>query len=163
MSQSQPLRHPLIFADSNVFIEALFVEDSPASTVIRLVALDLFELATCKMVITDVENAILNKVRKSPNDLDDILQRWSVIVKQTNLIVHADPAPSEIRATYESFIALMRHKNDIPVLTAALRCNPVYILSGNREHFSDSVAKKCGIAIFNCAEFIELVGQTWTS
>ena len=55
MNQSQPLRHPVIFADSNVFVEVLFIEESHAATVIRLVTLGLFELATCSTVIKDVE------------------------------------------------------------------------------------------------------------
>ena len=52
----------------------------------------------------------------------------------------------------------MRHKNDIPILAAAINCKPHYILSDNREHFNDSVGSKCGIQICNCAEFIEMIG-----
>lgn len=162
MSHSQPSRRPLIFADSNVFVEALFIEDSPAASVLRLVALGLFQLATSQTVISDVENAVLNKCRNSPDDLDDVLKRWSVIVKHTHLMVHVNPLASEIRATYEAYIALMRHKNDIPVLASALACKPDYILSGNREHFNNEVSRKCGIAILDCGEFVEMVGKLWT-
>ena len=63
MTESSPTKHPLIFVDSNVFIEALFIDQWPASIVIRLVNLGLFSLATCQTVVNDVENAILNKLR----------------------------------------------------------------------------------------------------
>ena len=161
MSQSPPNRHPVIFADSNVFIETLFVEDSPASTVMRLVSLGLFKLVTCTTIITDVENAILNKVTESPSSLDNIMQRWAVILEQTNLEIHADRPADEVRAIYKTYIAVMRHKNDIPVLAAAIHCKPQYILSGNYEHFNKLVAERCGIAIFTCAEFLEFIGRLW--
>ena len=161
MSQSLPNQYPVIFADSNVFIETLFVEESPAATVMWLVALGLFKLVTCATIITDVENAIINKVTESPSSLDDIMQRWAVILEQTNLEIHPDRPSDEVRAVYKTYIAVMRHKNDIPVLAAAINCKPQYILSSNYEHFNNRVAERCGISIFTCAEFLEFIGRLW--
>ena len=127
----------------------------------RLVALGLFKLITCTTVITDVENAILNKAKGSPSNLDEIMQRWAVVIEQTNLEICADRPDDEVRAVYKTYIAIMRHKNDIPVLTAAIHCKPQYILSGNYEHFNHSVAERSGIAIFNCAQFLEFIGRLW--
>jgi len=55
-----------------------------------------------------------------------------------------------VKQAYEKYIGVMRHK----VLTAALSMKPApdVILSGNREHFNDAVAGRCGIKIF--IEFI---------
>ncbi len=82
------------------------------------------------------------------------------MVKETNLFVHQDVAADEVRSVFKTYLPLMRHKNDIPVLAVALRCKPDYILSNNREHFNDAVAEKCGIRILSCAEFIGLVAGT---
>ena len=155
MSHPTIANKPLLFADSNVFIEALFIEESPASIVIRLVNLGLFRLATCQTVVSDVENAILNKLEQNQSLLDDIIKRWSVIVEETNLIVLDDPSIAETKQIYKEYIHLMRHENDIPVLAAALKCNPQYILSGNSEHFNPRVSSKCKIQIYDCSEFIE--------
>lgn len=66
----------LLFADSNVFIEDLFVADSAASVVIDMVAAGYYRLCTCVTVISDVERAILNKLSKAPNQLDLIIEDW---------------------------------------------------------------------------------------
>lgn len=64
--------------------------------------------------------------------------------------------PDLVRQTYNSYIALMRHKNDIPILACALTIKPFVVLSGNREHFNDKVAAKSGIPMLSCEEFIEI-------
>ena len=48
----------VLFADSNVFIETLFIQRSAASLVARIVSSGAFEMATCSPVIRDVENVI---------------------------------------------------------------------------------------------------------
>jgi hypothetical protein len=40
----------LLFADSNVFIETLFIPLSPASLIIKIVATGAFKISTCKPV-----------------------------------------------------------------------------------------------------------------
>ncbi|MFA7336383.1 MAG: hypothetical protein WC028_06330 [Candidatus Obscuribacterales bacterium] len=61
-----------------------------------------------------------------------------------------------VRQTYNSYIALMRHKNDIPILACALTIKPFVVLSSNREHFNDKVAAKSGIPMLSYEEFIEI-------
>jgi len=55
----------------------------------------------------------------------------------------------------------MRHKADIPVLAAALSMDPAphVILSGNRDHFNEAVAQRCGVQICSCQEFIEFISE----
>lgn len=150
----------LLFADSNVLIEGLFIPASHASIVVKIVATGAFKLATCKPAILDVENTILKKLNTSPEHLDIVLELWHSIQKRTMLTVFP-AAPHEIvKQTYDDFIALMRHEADITILAAALAAKPAVILSNNREHFNNAVAKKSGIQIFSCAEFIELLTPT---
>ena len=77
------------------------------------------------------------------------------------LSVIKDPEPSTVIATRDKYLGIMRHKADIPVLAAALSMNPKpqAILSGNREHFNDSVAARRGIRIYSCQEFIEFISE----
>lgn len=156
MSQSHQDR-PLIFADSNVFVEALFVQDSDAALVLGMVVSQRYSLATCAAVIGDVERAILHKTKVDSVDADTMLARWVVVQKRTNLIIVQDATGEEVKVTYAAYMPLMRHKNDISILAVALRCTPKYIISNNREHFNDAVSNRCGIPMVSCEEFIELV------
>jgi hypothetical protein len=73
------------------------------------------------------------------------------------LEVVPDAVPELVRQTYHSYIALMRHKNDIPLLACALTIMPYVVLSGNREHFNDKVAAKSGIPMLSCEEFLQRI------
>ncbi len=145
----------LLFADSNVLIEALFIPASPASLVIKIVTTGAFKIATCKPVIQDVEKAILNKLSKQPDHLDIVLEEWQNIQNRIKLKIFPTPSSDLIEKTYFNFMGSMRHEADITVLAAALSAKPAVILSGNREHFNNTVATKCGIPIFSCVEFME--------
>jgi hypothetical protein len=70
-----------------------------------------------------------------------------------------DPSFVLVKEVYEKYIGAMRHKADIPVLAAAIDCNPppYVILSNNREHFNDLVSVRCGIKILSCAEFLQML------
>jgi predicted nucleic acid-binding protein len=147
----------LLFADSNVFIEGLFAPGCAASVVIKIVSTGAFNLATCEPCVRDVENAILSKLSARPDRLDLVLQEWHDLRKYTRLTVFPRPSVEYVKETYQQYIAVMRHKPDIEVLAAALIAKPAAILSRNRDHFSDSVAQKCGIPIYSCGEFLESV------
>jgi predicted nucleic acid-binding protein len=147
----------LLFADSNVFVEDLFVEDSAASVVMDMVAAGSYRLCTCQTVISDVERAILKKLGKEPEQLDQFVSDWHQLKHEVNLQVVPDAVPELVRQTYYSYIALMRHKNDIPILACALTVKPYVVLSGNREHFNDKVAAKSGIPMLSCEEFLQRV------
>jgi predicted nucleic acid-binding protein len=64
MTKKEPRARQLIFADSNVFIEALYLPDSAAAAVIQLAATGAIDIVTCEPVVRDVENAILAKLAK---------------------------------------------------------------------------------------------------
>jgi len=152
---------PVLFADSNVFIEALLIPQSAAYVVAEMVARGVFDIATCQICITDTEDAIVGKLGNKPDDLDQAITNWEKVKTDIRLIVLEDPDSATVLATRDKYLGVMRHKADIPVLAAALSMNPAphVILSGNREHFNDAVAGRCGIKICSCQEFIEFISE----
>jgi predicted nucleic acid-binding protein len=159
MTSKESRERQLIFADSNVFIEALYLPDSAAAAVIQLAATSAIDLITCEPVIRDVENAILAKLTKVPTQLDTVLKNWAVIVKESRLAVVPAASQEAVRETYKLYIASMRHANDIPILAVALDVRPDAVLSGNYEHFNPAVASKSGIPMMTCSEFIEQLAR----
>ena len=147
--------HWRLFLDSNVLIEAVFLPDSAATAIIKLAAVGTFDVLTCQPVISDVENAILKKLKNNPERLNKIIDRWQAILADSKLTVFPAPPDHIVQKTYKSYISIMRHQADIQILAAAILVKPDVILSGNREHFNNLVANKCGIRIRSCLEFIE--------
>ena len=159
MNSKETRARQLIFADSNVFIEALYLPDSAAAAVIQLAATSAVDLITCEPVIRDIENAILAKLTKVPIQLDTVLKKWAVIVRESRLAVVPAASQDAVRETYKLYIASMRHANDIPILAVVLEVCPDAVLSGNYEHFHAAVASASGIPMMTCSAFIELLAR----
>jgi hypothetical protein len=104
---------------------------------------------------------IVGKLGKNPDRLDQAITNWKKLKDDIRLIVLEDPDTATVLATRDKYLGVMRHKADIPVLAAALsmKPHPHVILSGNREHFNDAVAQRCGIKICSCQEFIEFISE----
>jgi predicted nucleic acid-binding protein len=152
---------PVLFADSNVLIEALLIPQSAAYVVAEMVARGVFDLATCGICIEDTEDAIIAKLKHKPDELDETISNWQKLKTDTRLIVLPDPDAATVIATRDKYLGVMRHKADIPVLATALAMNPPphVILSGNRDHFNPKVEERCGIKICSCQEFIEFISE----
>ncbi len=134
----------LIFADSNVFVEHLFIEHSAAGIVISLASQNVFELAVCEQSIKEAETAILRKLQLRPELANIIIKKWTATIDKTHLTILPDASVEIVQETRRLYLSAMRHQADIPILAAAILAKPSIILSGNREHFNDAVSHKCG-------------------
>jgi len=153
------IKEPLIiFADSNFFIEAIFISHSAAFVIAESIATGTFELATCQLCVDDVERAILSKV-KDETLLEVLIKQWGKFKTDTRLSILPNPDVATVKEIYSQYIGIMRHKADIPVLASAITMIPlpIAILSNNRKHFNDAVSRKCDIPILSCIEFIEAI------
>ncbi|MGO9093980.1 MAG: hypothetical protein ACLQGV_02045 [Bryobacteraceae bacterium] len=55
--------------------------------------------------------------------------------------------------------ALIRHANDAPVLAAALKAAPDWVLTDNTAHFTAEVSARTGLRIATPEEFLRQAGQ----
>lgn len=151
----------VLFADSNVLIEALLIPQSAAYVVAEMVARGVFNPASCQICIDDTEDAIVAKLKHKPDELDETINSWEKLKTDTRLIVLPAPDTAIVKATRDKYLGVMRHKADIPVLATALAMNPRphVILSGNRDHFNPKVEERCGIKICSCQEFIDFISE----
>jgi len=146
---------PNLFLDSNVFVETVLSYSENAKTIFTLASSGLVNINTCEYVIHEVKNVIQMKIT-NPADQQQTLNDLQLLIQRTRVLIHPNPSSQDVLNTLQLYLPLMRHKADIPVLTAALLVNPKtdVILSGNRNHFNDQVAQKCGIPIYSCGEFL---------
>lgn len=147
---------PLIFIDSNVLIEGLLENFAAAKTIITLASYKKLDLITCKQVIVDVEDELIEQA-KAYNEFSVILDSWQKMCQKIRIKILPDPPLADVLITKQNYLPLMHHLADIPILTAAITATPrpTVILSGNRKHFNNRVAHKCGIPIHSCSEYIQ--------
>jgi len=69
MTSKEARARQLIFADSNVFIEALYLPDSAAAAVIQLAATSAIDLITCEPVIPTLKTLFWQSLRRFPPSL----------------------------------------------------------------------------------------------
>lgn len=68
---------PVLFADSNVLIEAPVIPGAASYIVSEMVARGAFDLATCQLCVDDTEQAIICKLESNPDALGEILRPGS--------------------------------------------------------------------------------------
>jgi len=64
MTSKEPRARQLIFADANVFIEALYLPDSAAAAVIQLAATSAIDLITCEPVTAMLKTPFWQSLRR---------------------------------------------------------------------------------------------------
>lgn len=153
----------VLFADSNVLIEALLFPQSAAYVIAEMVARGVFDMATCQICIEDTEDAIVSKLKEKNklDELDELIESWEKLKADTRLLVLPNPEAAIVKATWDKYLGVMRHVADIPVLATALTMKPLpqVILSGNRDHFNPKVEERCRIKICSCQEFINFIAD----
>lgn len=148
----------IAFADSNVFLRAILVAGSANEHVIRLAGVGIFLLVTSRSVVLEVEQVLMRKLSRNWRGFDAAISAWTKISHSVITIV-PDVSNWERLIVQESYLPLLKHAADVPILAAALHVHPDVILSGNREHFNDAVALKAEIPIMSCEDFLIHVSQ----
>jgi len=147
-------KSPLAFLDANVLIEAAIIQSPPAIAVMHLAVAAVLRPITCQLIIEDVEEEIISRAEANPKEMDNLINSWQQLLNRVELKVVDDPSLALVLDTKKKYFALMRHLADIPVLASAIEVKADLILSGNRKHFNDKTAKKCGIPIYSCQEYL---------
>lgn len=142
----------LIFVDCNILIEGFLHPLHPAQGVVVMAANRRIDLITCRLVVSDTENVIIEESQQK-NDYQ-LLEAWLEFCKHIRLKIMPDPPANLVKDTYVKYMGIMKHVTDIPVLSSAIELGPDLILSDNVEHFNDKVSERCGITIWSSTEFL---------
>lgn len=149
---NQPRAVPRVFADTNVFIEALVAPWSASRAVFVLARLRIFKLLLSPYVAAEIEEFLLRRLAHdyaAGSDLIDAFQRLLVLLEPERL----DKVLATELRRYRTWI---RHGNDVPVLVTALLAKPDWLITANTEHFNEEVATRTGLRIVTPHEFLHL-------
>jgi predicted nucleic acid-binding protein len=150
------VNNPRLLLDSNVITDGLFSRFGLSKSILALCA-----AKTCRMVLSEwvrieVERNILKKIGLvSEADAEELIDDYVAFLKLARPVTV--PLAEESRVIANR--SLIRHFADVPVVLAAIDSSPDWIITKNRDHFTNEVSKKIGIRIASPLEFFEnLIG-----
>ncbi len=148
---------PKLLLDSNIITDGLFSRFGLSKSVLSLCAAKTCKFVLSEWVRIEVERNILKKIGVlSEEDVEQLVEDYQGFLKLAR--------PLKIPLAEESRVianrALIRHFADVPVVLAAMDARADWLITRNRDHFTDEVAEKIGIRIASPGEFFTaLIGS----
>lgn len=145
---------PRLFLDSNVITDGLVSRFGQSKAILSLCA-----AKTCRLVLADI---VHREVRRN---LQYLTKRFGA---EHVAVLGADfdrflslSRPIIVPLTSEQNVRESRHiighAADVPVLLAAIDSNPDWLITRNRDHFTNPVAQRTGLRIASPSEFFEIL------
>lgn len=141
---------PELLLDSNIITGGLVSRWGQARAILSLCA-----ARTCRLVLADyvrieVERNLLKHFDKTAEaQAEQLLMDYEKLIRLTRPKIVPLPHPEDVLKNRH----LIRHAADVPVVLSAINCRPDWIITDNRDHFTDEVAAKIGIKVASPAEF----------
>ncbi len=146
MTTGQKLR---LFVDSNVVMDAMTSRWGLDKAVISLCSAGICRMILADAVREEVEHNLLLHAQTLPRTWAEQLMRdYDAMIDRCHPEMVSHVTQAEIHANR----ALIRHEADVPVLLAAIKSKPDWLLTNNTKHFNKSVAQKTRLRIATPAE-----------
>ena len=141
---------PELLLDSNIITGGLVSRWGQARAILSLCAARTCRLVLAEYVRIEVERNLLRHVDKMIEvQAEQLLKDYQGLLRLTRPKIIPLPLPEDVLKNRH----LIRHAADVPVVLSAVNCQPNWIITDNRDHFTDEVAAKIGIRIASPAEF----------
>jgi predicted nucleic acid-binding protein len=150
--------NPKLLLDSNILTDGLFSRFGLSKAVLALCAAKTCRLVLSEWVRIEVERNILKKVGVIEEaKVDQLIDDYQGFLKLARPI--KIPLAEESRVIANR--SLIRHFADVPVVLAAIDAQADWLITRNREHFTDEVARKIGIRIASPGEFFTAIIESF--
>ena len=141
---------PRLFLDSNVLVGAFAATWGLDKAVVSLCAARICRLVLADPVREEVErNLALVASRHAPQTHVLFSEAFHEFLRLADPETVPFPSFAEVQASRH----LIRHQADLPVLIAACKAHPDWLLTNNTHHFTASVASQTGLRIATPAQF----------
>lgn len=144
-----------VFVDSCVLIEGVCAPWSASRGVLILGRSAMFRFLLAEAVVKETERAFAKKLGDSFGSVRSSNEEFRFLLSRLN-VEHISHASNQefLRAQ-----PLIPHWNDVPVLAAAIRAKPDWLLTDNTSHFDDRVSQKTGLRIATPTDFLAWCGK----
>lgn len=146
--------NPKLLLDSNILTDGLLSRFGLSKAVLALCAARTCRLVLSEWVKIEVERNILKKIGVIEEaEVEQLIEEYHGFLKLARPI--KIPLAEESRVIANR--SLIRHFADVPVVLAAIDAETDWLITRNREHFTDEVARKIGIKIASPSEFFAAI------
>lgn len=151
---------PQLLLDSNIITGGLVSRWGQQRAVLSLCAAKTCRLVLAEYVRIEVERNLLKHVdRLSETDAEQLMADYDGLLRLTRPKMIPLPTAEEVR----KYRHLISHAADVPVVLSAIHAKSDWIITTNRDHFTDAVALKIGIRIASPMEFFQQLIEAFES
>lgn len=141
---------PTLLADSNVITDGLVSRFGQSKAVLALCAAKTCRLILPEIVRLEVEHNLLTFIdRFGERQTEQLIEDYEGFIELARPL----RVPLADQQRIKQNRQLIRHASDVPVILAAIDSRPDWIITKNRDHFTDAVAAKINLRIASPAEF----------
>ena len=138
-----------VFFDTGVLVETMRSRWGAAKVIFVLASYHVVTLETSALVLAEAESSLQRF--GEPTGPDSELAQ---LLKIAHVRVHPPPGLDSVRDGLHLYLPAMRHRADVPILVAARDARPDWLVSSNRRHFTDEVARLTGLRIVSPQELM---------
>ncbi len=143
---------PDLLLDSNIITGGLVSRFGQHRAILALCAARTCRMVLAEYVQMEVERNLLKHVdRLSEPEAVQLISDYEKLISLTKPKRVPLPRLDDVIKNRH----LIRHEADVPVIVSAINCRPDWIITNNRDHFTDEVARKIGIRIASPSEFFK--------
>lgn len=153
------MKTPRVFPDSCVLIEGLVAPWSASRGVLILGRSALFDFVVAEIVVEETERALAAKLGSGYGGQQRLLEDLQLLLQRLKV----ERFPHVSATEFERARRLIRHTNDVPVIAAAAKAKPDWLLTTNVSHFNSEVAHRTGLRIATPAAFLDTAGRFLTA
>jgi hypothetical protein len=144
-----------VFLDSCVLIEAICAPWSDSRGVLILGRSSVFRFILAEMLIEETERAFAKKLRGDFRSGLRLQEEFRFLLRRLAIERFPHSSAEEVQRPRP----LIRHTNDAPILAAAIKAKPDWLLTDSASHFNQAVSRKTGLKIATPYEFLLLCGK----
>ena len=141
------MSRPRVFLDSCVLIGGLAVPSSASSGLLKLHG-SFFALVLAEAVYEETKRVFR---RDFAAESAELLKSLDHLLKR----LVSERLPHASAREVEQAGKLIKHQNDAPILAAAIKAKPDWLITDNTKDFTEEVSKRTGLRIATPGRFLD--------
>jgi predicted nucleic acid-binding protein len=139
--------------DSNIFLDGLLSDWSASRAILILAVRRVFTIVLAENVRSEVERNLLEFLAQDPQRGSALIDTHDQLIKRLHLERVPLTTPEEVLKHRH----LIRHAADVPVLVAAIKSQPDWLVTKHTHHFTQEVAQRTGLKIIHPDRLIKVL------
>lgn len=122
---------------------------------------DRFTIVLAEAIEREVQRAIANRIASLDTAAAGaIVEGVAGWLSRVRVERYQFPSEAEIRARLPVVLPVLKHVNDLPAVVSAMQARPDWVISANREHWTDELGERADLRIVSPLGFLQEIHVT---